>query len=173
MSEEERVQLKKYEKEIKKQEMRRWIDKNWTFVIEGWNLSFILCVISAGIYSWNLDKGTFAFSSFLKKITTIGIFFIIFLAFLLLILMLFAKRKREVIYFIAMGLISIDMILTSNESNKGSALIASYLLNIFIGIWYCYLRYENKIELKNRESVKNFISFLMPIITTVISSLLK
>lgn len=165
---------KQRKKKFKKQ--KNWADKNWQFVIEGWCISFMLFLLSCTAYSFNLNKNIFDIHFFINNVLLIGKSFILVLAIIFLFLMYFANEKAELFYFGTLITLSLIVVLTINRHEGKLALVAAYIFNIFVGIFYSYLRCKRKITNKmfknSAKNIKTTLSIVIPAIATVIAGLL-
>ncbi|TGA94107.1 hypothetical protein [Lactobacillus johnsonii] len=163
-------------KEYKKEKRGEWVDKNWQFIVEGWSIIFLLFLLSCTAYSFNLNKNIFDIHFFINNVSLIGKAFIGILALIFLFLMCLANKKAELFYFDALIAISLIWVLTINRREGRLGLNLAYIFNIFVGIFYVYLRCKKKITNKmfknSARNIKTTLSIIIPAIATIIAELL-
>ncbi|CCI86691.1 hypothetical protein [Lactobacillus gigeriorum] len=151
-----------------------WMNDNGSYVIQGIILVYLLRLFSDAVYSLGLNNKNFDWLFFFDNIIQTTFVFSAILSVMLMILTMISTSHADLYYMGLLIALNILMLVYLLLFKGKYWFIATYILDIIIGIFFIYSKSKNKEKKEKRKiDVTSLLTIVVPALATIVAAFIS
>lgn len=151
-----------------------WMNDNGSYVIQGIILVYLLRLFSDAVYSLGLNNKNFDWLFFFDNIIQTTFVFSAILSVMLMILTMISTSHADLYYMKLLIALNILMLVYLLLFKGKYWFIATYILDIIIGIFFIYSKSKNKEKKEKRKiDVTSLLTIVVPALATIVAAFIS